>query len=43
MEFIGQEAVDIFLDYCSQLGVFEVTDSDINYLKKLLENGEVDE
>ena len=43
MEFIGQEAVDIFLDYCSQLGVFEVTDSDINFLKKLLENGEVDE
>ena len=43
MEFIGQEAVDIFLEYCSQLGVIEVTDKDINFLREILDNGEIDE
>jgi len=43
MEIIGEEAVQLFIEYCSQLGVIEVTDNDITFLKKLLENGEVDE
>lgn len=43
MEIIGEEAVELFIEYCSQLGVIEVTDNDVTFLKKLLENGEVDE
>ena len=39
MEFIGEEAVNLFLEYCTQLGVIEISDDDIEYLKKLIKKG----
>lgn len=39
MELIGEEAVNLFLEYCTQLGVIEISDQDIEFLKKFLEKG----
>ena len=39
MEFVGEEAVNLFLEYCTQLGVIEISDDDIEYLKKFLKKG----
>ena len=40
MERIGPEAVELFVEYCVQLGVTEVTDKDIEHLKKIIDEGE---
>ena len=39
MEFVGQEAVNLYLEYCTQLGVIEISDDDIDYLKKVIKKG----
>jgi hypothetical protein len=40
MEKVGPEAVELFIEYCTQLGVIEITDKDIDYLKKLVGKGD---
>ena len=43
MEIIGNEAVELFIEYCSELGVIDITDNDIDYFKKILDEGEKNE
>ena len=43
MERIGPEAVELFVEYCTQLGVIEITDNDIEDLKKIVDEGEENE
>ena len=43
MERIGPEAVEFFVEYCAQLGVIEITDKDIENLKKIVDQGEENE
>ena len=43
MERVGPEAVELFVEYCAQLGVIEITDKDIEDLKKIVDEGEENE
>ena len=43
MERIGPEAVELFVEYCAQLGVIEITDNDIEDLKKIVDEGDENE
>ena len=43
MERVGPEAVELFVEYCAQLGVIEITDKDVEHLKKIANEGEENE